>query len=80
VVELIDDASITGMVKATLLYHRSTSALNTEVGVSDGVVKLGGTARNESEKELATKLAKDVYGVKSVVNNMAVEGVETKAK
>jgi len=80
VVELIDDASITALVKATLLYHRSTSALNTKVGTSDGVVKLGGTARNESEKELATKFVKDVYGVKSVVNNMAVEGVEPKAK
>ncbi len=80
VVELIDDASITALVKATLLYHRSTSALNTKVETSDGVVKLGGTARNESEKELATKFVKDVYGVKSVVNNMAVEGVEPKAK
>ncbi len=80
VVEAIDDASITALVKSTLLYHRSTSALNTNVETSDGVVKLGGTARNASEKELATKVVKDVYGVKSVVNNMAVEGGEPKPK
>jgi len=80
VVESIDDASITAMVKATLLYHRSTSALNTKVETNEGVVKLGGTARNSSEKDLATKFVKDVYGVKSVVNNMAVEGAEPKAK
>jgi hyperosmotically inducible protein len=80
VVESIDDASITALVKATLLYHRSTSALNTTVEARDGVVKLGGTARNASEKELATKYVKDVYGVKSVVNNMAVAGAEPKAK
>jgi hyperosmotically inducible periplasmic protein len=73
VVESIDDASITALVKATLLYHRSTSALKTKVETTEGVVKLGGTARNASEKELATKFVKDVYGVKSVENNMAVE-------
>ena len=76
----IDDASITALVKATLLYHRSTSALNTKVETSDGVVTLSGTARNAAEKDLAGKFVKDVHGVKSVVNNMAVEGAEPKTK
>ncbi|MDO9099870.1 MAG: BON domain-containing protein [Caldisericota bacterium] len=71
--EAIDDASITALVKTTLLYHRSTSALNTTVKTKDGVVTLGGKARNAAEKELATKLVSDVRGVKSMVNNMTVE-------
>lgn len=78
--EWIDDASITALVKATLLYHRSTSALNTKVETLEGVVTLGGTARNAAEKDLASKLVNDVHGVKSVVNNMAVEGAEPKTK
>jgi len=42
----IDDASITAQVKMTLLYHRSTSALNTSVTTKKGVVILGGKASN----------------------------------
>jgi len=71
--EWIDDASITALVKATLLYHRSTSALNTKVETIEGVVNLGGTARNASEKDLATKFVQDVHGVKSVNNRMTIE-------
>jgi osmotically-inducible protein OsmY len=71
VTEAIDDASITALVKTTLLYHRSTSALNTTVETNVGVVKLGGKAKNVAEKDLATKLVSDVHGVKKVVNNMS---------
>ena len=71
--EKIDDASITALVKTTLLYHRSTSALNTKVTTKNGVVTLSGKAKNESEKDLATKLVDDVHGVKSVKNLMTVE-------
>ena len=68
----VDDASITALVKMTLLYHRSTSALNTKVTTSNGVVTLSGTASNAAEKDLATKFAKDVNGVKSVKNQMTI--------
>jgi osmotically-inducible protein OsmY len=74
--ENIDDASITAQVKATLLSHRSTGVLRTKVETNDGVVTLGGQARNPAEKDLVTKLVEDVHGVKSVVNNMTIE--ETK--
>jgi hyperosmotically inducible periplasmic protein len=70
--EKIDDASITAQVKMTLLYHRSTSALNTKVETKDGVVTLSGKAGNVAEINLATKLAKDVNGVKDVNNRMAI--------
>lgn len=71
--EWIDDASITALVKATLLYHRSTSGIRTKVETTDGVVNLSGTAKNPSEKDLATKFVQDVYGVKSVNNRMTIE-------
>jgi osmotically-inducible protein OsmY len=71
--EKIDDASITSLVKMTLLYHRSTSALNTSVTTSNGVVTLSGKAKNSAELDLATKLASDVNGVKSVKNRMVIE-------
>ena len=70
--ESIDDASITALVKMTLMYHRSTSALHTKVETSNGVVTLGGTAKNASEKNLVTKYVQDVYGVHSVVNDMTI--------
>ena len=71
--ESVDDASITALVKTTLLYHRSTSALNTTVKTKEGVVTLAGKAKNAAEKDLATKLVSDVHGVRKVVNNMTVQ-------
>jgi hyperosmotically inducible periplasmic protein len=71
--ENIDDASITAQVKMTLLFHRSTSANNTQVETSQGIVTLGGKARNAAEKDMAAKLVSDIHGVKSVTNNMVVD-------
>ena len=69
----IDDASITAQVKSSLLSHHSTSALNTSVSTTDGVVTLSGIAKNDAEKSLVTKLATDINGVTSVINNMTVK-------
>jgi osmotically-inducible protein OsmY len=71
--EMIDDASITAQVKMTLLYHRSTSALNTKVETNKGIVTLYGKASNAAELNLATKLANDVNGVQGVKNRMTIE-------
>jgi osmotically-inducible protein OsmY len=71
--EKIDDASITAQVKMTLLYHRATSAHNTLVTTTDGMVVLTGKAKNAAEKDLAAKLAGDVNGVKSVRNMIVIE-------
>jgi osmotically-inducible protein OsmY len=76
--EKIDDASVTAQVKASLLSHRSTSALKTTVETTDGVVTLGGIAKNAAEKSLVTQLATDVNGVSSVVNNMTIDTTLTK--
>jgi hyperosmotically inducible periplasmic protein len=71
--EKIDDASITSQVKMTLLYHRSSSAVNTKVTTKRGVVTLTGTATSTAQLHLAGKLAGDVRGVKEVRNRMTVE-------
>jgi osmotically-inducible protein OsmY len=71
--EDIDDASITAQVKLSLLYHRSTSAINTKVETNNGNVTLYGKASNAAEWNLATRLAEDVNGVKGVKNRMTIE-------
>lgn len=71
--EAIDDASTSALVKTTLLLHRSTSAQNTTVDTKEGVVTLGGKVSNAAEKDLASKLVSDVYGVKRVINNMTLK-------
>jgi osmotically-inducible protein OsmY len=70
--ETIDDASITAQVKAALVMHRSTSGLRTEVETNNGVVTLTGQAKNAAERDLVTKLVKDIKGVKDVRNNMTL--------
>ena len=70
--ETIDDASINAQVKVALLLHHSTSSINTEVGTTNGVVTVSGLAKNAAEKTLVTKLATDISGVKSVINNMTI--------
>jgi len=68
----IDDASITAEVKSSLMSHHSTSALRTSVSTTDGVVTVSGIAANAAEVSLVSKLAADINGVTSVVNNMTI--------
>ena len=46
--------------------------MRTTVSTTDGVVTLSGLAKNEAEKSLVTKLAADINGVTSVINNMTI--------
>lgn len=69
----IDDASTTAQVKMTLLFHRSTSALNTKVVTNNGVVTLYGKVRTRAEKALVSRIVRDVHGVKRVTNRITIE-------
>ncbi|MBF0362389.1 MAG: BON domain-containing protein [Oligoflexia bacterium] len=69
----IDDASITAQVKAALLFHRSTSAIETKVKTIGGIVTVSGKAKNIAERDLVTKLVKDIKGVTSTKNHMTIE-------
>lgn len=70
---VIDDASITAQVKSALAVRKSTSAVHTEVTTRDGIVTLRGEARNGAEKDLVTKLAENIEGVRTVHNDMTVQ-------
>jgi len=76
----IDDSSITTRVISSLLLNRSTSARKTTVTTTERIVTLGGMANDLAEKDLAAKLAGEVKGVKSVINNMTVKHLETLSK
>lgn len=66
------DAWLITKVKTTLMFHRSVRTATTEVDVKDGVVTLRGTAESLAQKELTSEYAKDVDGVKDVINAMTV--------
>ena len=69
----IDDASITSQIKFSLMFHRSTRVLKTQVKTENGEVTLSGMARNAAEKELVTKLVNDINGVTKVNNQMVIQ-------
>jgi len=71
--ETVDDASINSQVKMAMRYHRSTNSLLTKIKTKRGVVTLHGKGSDIAELAQATKLVSDVYGVKRVVNRMAIE-------
>lgn len=71
--EYIDDSAITTKVKSALIADDQVSAFPISVETSNGVVYLTGTADTRAEADKATKLARDVAGVKSVVNNIQVK-------
>lgn len=71
--EKIDDASVTALVKASLLVHLSTSAIDTKVETRDGIVTVSGVAGNAAEKKQVTNLAGDIHGVNKVVNEMSIK-------
>jgi hypothetical protein len=71
--EKLDDSAITSKVKMELLKNKETSAIKTKVKTENGVVTLTGKAKNGAEKELVTKIASGVKGVKKINNNMVVQ-------
>ncbi|MBK8724942.1 MAG: BON domain-containing protein [Holophagaceae bacterium] len=70
--EKVDDSSITAQLKSALLFHKSTRPLATKVRTRNGVVTLEGEAKNQMEKDMVTRVAADIKGVRSVRNKMSV--------
>jgi osmotically-inducible protein OsmY len=75
--EKIDDASITTQVKLALLFHKSTSAIETKIETRHGVITVRGQAKNAAEKQLVTKIAEDIHGVVGVQNEMTIESTHS---
>lgn len=71
--ENIDDASITAAVKAKLAGEKATTLTRIDVDTSRGVVYLTGIVENAAMKNRAAELARQVQGVRDVVNNLKVQ-------
>ena len=67
------DAWIGVKLRSLLLVKANVSAATTTVDVKDGVVLLSGTAENAAQKELTEVYAKEIVGVKSVKNDIAIK-------
>ena len=70
------DAWIGLKIKAALLFHRDVSAVRTQVDVKDGMVTISGDADSEAQKELTAQYAKDVDGVKGIINMMDIKRMD----
>ncbi|MEO7728841.1 MAG: BON domain-containing protein [Burkholderiales bacterium] len=69
----VSDSWITSKVKAKLVKDKEVKARNIHVKTIDGVVQLSGFAGNADQVARAADLARDIKGVKSVNNDIAVK-------
>ena len=68
----VDDAAITTSVKARYVDNKDVDAASIKVETLNGTVMLSGFAKSQNEKDSAAAIARDVKGVKSVKNEIAV--------
>jgi osmotically-inducible protein OsmY len=71
--ENIDDAGITAAVKAKLAGEKISTVTRIDVDTNQGVVALNGTVQSETMRVRAGQIARDVKGVRDVVNNLKVQ-------
>ncbi len=71
--EAISDGAITAQVKGALALNKNIDAMQVNVDTADGVVTLRGTVATEEARQDAERLARDVRGVKQVVNHLGIE-------
>ena len=68
----VDDSKVTALVKGHFLNVKGLDSLDIKVITENGVVTLSGDVDNQSQSALAEQSAKQVEGVKSVVNTLRV--------
>ena len=68
----IDDATITTQVKARMLSSPDVAGTSISVETLNGTVMLSGFAKSAGERDTAERIARDVNGVRSVRNEIAV--------
>jgi hyperosmotically inducible periplasmic protein len=69
----IDDATITASVKSRLIADRAANLTRVDVDTTNGIVSLNGVVESDQQKARAEQLARQVNGVRSVVNNLQVQ-------
>ena len=70
--ENIDDAGITSQVKAKLAGEKISTVTRIDVDTNQGVVALNGTVTSDEMRARAAEIARQVKGVRQVVNNLQV--------
>jgi osmotically-inducible protein OsmY len=75
----IDDSVITTKVKGKFLKDKQIRGDNIEIKTVNGVVELGGVAKNRANSKRAATLARQVAGVKSVKNDIEIAPRNTAA-
>jgi osmotically-inducible protein OsmY len=68
----VDDASITTTIKSRFVGNKNVAALSIKVETLNGTVMLSGFAKNQTEKDTAEGLARNVNGVKAIRNEIVV--------
>lgn len=71
--EGIDDSVITVKVKGKLAASEQTDAYDIEVETFKGIVQLSGFVNTLSEKQAASRIAREVGGVTDVENDIIVK-------
>ena len=71
--ENIDDAGITAAVKSKLAAEKISTVTRIDVDTNQGVVALNGTVQSEAMRTRASQVAREVKGVRDVVNNLRVQ-------
>lgn len=68
----VDDATITTTIKSRFVENRQVDAASIHVETLNGTVILSGFAKNGDERSTAERIAREVNGVRSVRNEIAV--------
>lgn len=68
----VDDATITTQVKAKMIDNKDVDAGAIKVETLNGTVMLSGFAKNDKERATAEQIARNINGVKSVKNEIAI--------
>lgn len=77
---LVEDATITAMVKSRLLFNRNIQGMDINVDTTNGEVVLGGRVESDAVRDLAGQIALNTANVRKVVNNLEVAGKKEPSK
>lgn len=70
--DTVDDNTLAGSVKTSLIGAKGVSANDINVEVYKGRVQLGGFVGDQAEIDKAVRVAKDTKGQKEVINRLAI--------
>jgi osmotically-inducible protein OsmY len=73
--ERAEDGWITTKIKSEFAMDNRVSATSIHINTDNGVVHLSGVAKDRAEANRAVEIARGVKGVRSVRNEMQIQGV-----